>query len=120
MPGLLADSGAGTLLSTTWRAARLSVAPGTSTRVVPSAAYCLQVSPVSSHRSSLGSFSVTVTVFPLVRSRVSLPPALRFHVLLVQGEPASVDVDVKPNAFAGALPDTTLVMVKVRTCCSEA
>ena len=70
MPGCAGSGGGGTLVSTTCRAARLSVAPGTGWGW-PLAPICVQVSAVSAQRSSPGSTSVTVTVSPLASDRVT-------------------------------------------------
>ena len=116
IPGWFTLAGGGTLVRTTWRAARLSVARGTCWGW-PLAPISVHVRPVSVQRSSFGSVSVTVTVLPLVRSRWKVPPAERLNDPLDQGEPASVEEDVKPKVRAGGdVPLTCLTMVRVRAC----
>ena len=67
----------------------------------PAALTSVQANPVSDQRSSPGSVSVIVTVFPLVSERVSDPPAVSEKVPFDHGEPASVDEDEKLNERAG-------------------
>ena len=100
IPGWAAFCGAGTLLSSACLAARFAVTQVAGT-CAPAALYSVQASPVSDQRSSPGSVSVIVTVFPLVSERVSDPPAVSEKVPFDHGEPASVDEDEKLNERAG-------------------